>query len=263
MPEGLNKQVRRHAEASLDWRHNKPVILAYRMFDALKDLNWQGEPIPEPVIGFGDVTGGAREAAIPRDARYHYEGDDVSLQYHLDFRAGIDGVRLLVAVIKGMAYMLFDGSKNANCYHSTVFREHLKTNFGVIVNTKGDWTGFTDETISFAMVSKMTRQVLAEQGIAIDLPDTVEKATEQMKLSLAAMPEGSAGDPAPQAQEEPAQGQEEPDATVVTAPKPKLKHSSPMKKWACKCAKPTIVRCATALKATCLKCNQQFEMQGG
>ncbi len=45
---------------------------------------------------------------------------------------------------------------------------------------------------------------------------------------------------------------------LATVKEPKEKKPSKMKKWACECLPPTIVRCATELHATCEECGQRF-----
>lgn len=133
---GLNEQIREHAVASTDWRHNYKAAKAYQIFDKLNKRFFNGT-LPHIVIGFDD-TGRIKSPM----GEYHWEGDGLSLQRHIDLApsAAEDEVLLAIAILHNMVHASHETySVKKTWYHSTEFQTWMQA-VGVKVKPTGEVT---------------------------------------------------------------------------------------------------------------------------
>ena len=256
---GLNEQIAQQAMMSEDWRHHKSAKQAYEMYQRLNKALFKNK-LPQAVIGFTEMLD-AVKANIPRDVRYHYDGDDISLFHHIDIRQEIEGVRLLMALLKGMVHVSQESySDKSSWYYSTKFREEIQ-GFGVIIDNYGDWVSFTsafretakyasgDKTPTMASDLSITDKVWITAATKTYLTEIefTESITSKLEELEKAWPQLSSED----------------------LKKPKLKSLKPleskpkgtkgkMKKWSCGCS---IIRAAKPVSLLCMNCGAELKQE--
>lgn len=239
---GLNQQVRDHALASTDWRYNSIAVRLYGWFDTVNANLFEGL-LPQPVIGFD------RSGRIKQDGAYYFEGDGISLYYHIDLREDLSLLEQFVALIHNAVHMEQEVTmEKGSWYHKIPFRKRMAS-FGIKVDEKGNTTGFAPK------FKTLTAQV-GTLGGDIDamlksFTPTVEEDDPDMVFDPSDGPES--GGFTVINLDEPA----EPEYEQVTfnAKKPGSGTGSKMVKWSCAC---TNIRAAVVLNVLCQKCGEQF-----
>jgi hypothetical protein len=131
---GLNEQIADHARHNTKWRHFDSAQKAYEVFARINN-EYFGSELPQAVIGFND------SGRLMKDGSYHYEGDGLGLQHHIDIRSDLGWLQGIVAIIHNVVHLHQETYENKKSwYHTAQFRKKL-LEFGIVTNKKGDTTG--------------------------------------------------------------------------------------------------------------------------
>lgn len=269
MPISINQQIKENAVSWKEWRHHDKAKEAYELFDKVSTVLFKGEA-PQPVVGFDDT--------VKEEGFYHWEGDNVSLSFHVDLPHNLTRLQLVIAGIHNTVHVNNETLyTKVTWYHKKAFQDSM-AEFGIDVANDGSTVSLRPEfvdTLRLLGEGELAEKLLADFG-AKTPPAMVEPApTITTTLGeLPPIPELETSE-TPDTSEEPeiivgidveivdtlkllADFEAKPVDSIPMPVTPSPQPTGKMKKWSCLC---TNVRCATELRSMCYMCHYDFSLQ--
>ena len=254
MPRSINQQVQDNARTSTGWRHHKEAQEVYALFNEINGLLFEGN-LPAAVIGFN--------SQVRAEGNYHWEGDDISLPFHMDIQPGLGRLWTLLALLHNAVHIEQETYQdNKSWWHKVHFRVRMLA-FGVQVSPDGSVVELKPEFLE-------TLHKIGENDLIKELEPTINPVKKKIDTNppipkASPIPIINDGPPLPTSihlpeNMSPTFGVEYPMDHLEMTPvlvKP-LKNTSKMKKWVCGCSPPVIGRFATEVEVMCLKCKCLF-----
>ena len=242
---GLNEQIADHARHNTKWRHFDNAQKAYEVFAKLNS-EYFGDELPQAVIGFND------SGRLMKDGSYHFEGDGLGLQHHIDIRPDLDWIQGIIAMIHNVVHLQQETYELKKGWHHTVkFRKKL-AEFGIITNKKGDTTGL--ESSFSDVLNKLGHSDLIAELEKFDPMPNVPQDDELPVCEVCGEQTCSGVHDEESGASVPAEPKPVTKKVTFNAPKggPKLK----MKKWSCAGIghKAVNIRAAVDLDMACMEC---------
>jgi hypothetical protein len=134
----INYQIREQATGSTQWRYKAQAQQAYEALEKI-NIHLFESKLPDAVLGFGALNG-----RLKMDGAYHWEGDNISLNHHIDLKPNLTRLELVIALIHNAAHMQAEtysvstkSKSKTGWYHKKIFRS-LMLSFGIKTAPNGD-----------------------------------------------------------------------------------------------------------------------------